>query len=412
MGLLFKRWNEWSLFTRIMIGFVLGITVGLIFGPKAAVLNPLGTILTRLLTMVVAPMVLCLLVVAAADVGDGKKLGRMGAKTVASFLISTAAAIVVGLFFANLFHVGTGVDLSNTIAPVKKAGKDVSLIGTLVNIIPSNPFNSLAEQNLLQIIFFALLLGFCLMKMGKKGEPLLNIFRVGKDVMGYLTNMVLEFTPYGVFGLMATVVGKNGSAIMIPYLKCIAALYLAGFLYVIVAQAGIMAGVIGHISPLRFLKTMKEAMAFVFATCSSVATIPINLQCTKNLGVDEDTANFVIPFGAVMNMNGTAIYEAVAVVFTAEIFGVHLTAMDQAMVMVSATLAAVGTAGIPGSGLVMLTIVLSSAHLPMEAIGLLAGIDRILNMGRVIPNIVGDAASAVIIARTEGTMRNPIEENA
>lgn len=388
-----------------MIGFVLGILVGLVFGPQAAVLNPLGTILTRLLTMVVAPMVLCLLVVAAADVGDGKKLGRMGVKTVASFLISTAFAIVVGLFFANLFHVGTGVDLSGTVPAVKKSTQDVSLIGTLVNIIPSNPFQSLAQQNLLQIIFFALILGFCLMKMGSKGEPLLNIFRVGKEVMGDLTNRVLEFTPYGVFGLMATVVGKNGSAIMIPYLKCIAALYLSGFLYVIIVQAGVMGGLIGHISPLRFLRTMKEAMAFVFATCSSVATIPINLKCTKNLGVDEDTANFIIPFGAVMNMNGTAIYEAVAVVFTAEIFGIHLSATDQLMVMVSATLAAIGTAGIPGSGLVMLTIVLSAAHLPMEAIGLLAGIDRILNMGRVIPNIVGDAASAVVIAKSEGTLK-------
>lgn len=400
MGFIFKPWNRLSLFTRIMIGFVLGILVGLVFGPQAAVLNPLGTILTRLLTMV-----LCLLVVAAADVGDGKKLGRMGVKTVAAFLISTAFAIVVGLFFANLFHVGTGVDLSGTVPAVKKSTQDVSLIGTLVNIIPSNPFQSLAQQNLLQIIFFALILGFCLMKMGSKGEPLLNIFRVGKEVMGDLTNRVLEFTPYGVFGLMATVVGKNGSAIMIPYLKCIAALYLSGFLYVIIVQAGVMGGLIGHISPLRFLRTMKEAMAFVFATCSSVATIPINLKCTKNLGMDEDTANFIIPFGAVMNMNGTAIYEAVAVVFTAEIFGIHLSATDQLMVMVSATLAAIGTAGIPGSGLVMLTIVLSAAHLPMEAIGLLAGIDRILNMGRVIPNIVGDAASAVVIAKSEGTLK-------
>lgn len=405
MGFIFKPWNRLSLFTRIMIGFVLGILVGLVFGPQAAVLNPLGTILTRLLTMVVAPMVLCLLVVAAADVGDGKKLGRMGVKTVAAFLISTAFAIVVGLFFANLFHVGTGVDLSGTVPAVKKSTQDVSLIGTLVNIIPSNPFQSLAQQNLLQIIFFALILGFCLMKMGSKGEPLLNIFRVSKEVMGDLTNRILEFTPYGVFGLMATVVGKNGSAIMIPYLKCIAALYLSGFLYVIIVQAGVMGGLIGHISPLRFLRTMKEAMAFVFATCSSVATIPINLKCTKNLGVDEDTANFIIPFGAVMNMNGTAIYEAVAVVFTAEIFGIHLSVTDQLMVMVSATLAAIGTAGIPGSGLVMLTIVLSAAHLPMEAIGLLAGIDRILNMGRVIPNIVGDAASAVVIAKSEGTLK-------
>ena len=161
-----------------------------------------------------------------------------------------------------------------------------------------------------------------------------------------------------------------------------------------------------HVSPLKFLKTMKEAMTFVFATCSSVATIPLNLEGVKKLGVDEETANFVIPFGAVMNMNGTAIYEAVAVVFTAQIFGVNLTFMQQIMIMLSGTLASIGTAGIPGSGLVMLTIVLSSVNLPMEAIGLLAGIDRILNMGRVVPNIMGDAATAVMVSRSEGTFRD------
>ena len=244
------------------------------------------------------------------------------------------------------------------------------------------------------------------MKLGEPVKPLLDIFRSGQEAMKEITNIVLEFTPYGVFGLMANVVGSNGPEILIPYIKAIAAMYIAGAIYVIVVQAGIMAGIIGRINPFRFLKTMKEAMAFVFATCSSVATIPLNLECTKRLGVDDETANFVIPFGAVMNMNGTAIYEAVAVVFTAQIFGIELSFTQQVMIMLTATLASIGTAGIPGSGLVMLTIVLSSVNLPMEAIGLLAGIDRILNMGRVIPNIVGDAASAVIVSRTEGTFRD------
>ena len=280
------------------------------------------------------------------------------------------------------------------------------MLDTLINIIPNNPFEALAKQNLLQIIFFALILGFALMKLGDPVKPLLDIFRSGQEAMKEITNIVLEFTPYGVFGLMANVVGSNGPEILIPYIKAIAAMYIAGAIYVIVVQAGIMVGVIGRVNPFRFLKTMKEAMAFVFATCSSVATIPLNLKCTKEIGVDDETANFVIPFGAVMNMNGTAIYEAVAVVFTAQIFGIELSFTQQVMIMLTATLASIGTAGIPGSGLVMLTIVLSSVNLPMEAIGLLAGIDRILNMGRVIPNIVGDAASAVIVSRTEGTFRD------
>lgn len=406
MGYIFKPWRNWSLFTRIMIGFVLGIAVGLFWGPGAKVLNPLGVILTRLLTMVVAPLVLCLLVCAAADVGDGKKLGRMGVKTVICFLVSTAVAIVLGLVTSNIIGVGTGVTIQQTVSSTVSAAKEVSMLDTLINIIPNNPFEALSKQNLLQIIFFALMLGFALMKIGDPAKPLLDMFRAGQEAMKEITNIVLEFTPYGVFGLMANVVGSNGPEILIPYIKAIAAMYIAGAIYVIVVQAGFMVGVIGRVNPFRFLRTMKEAMAFVFATCSSVATIPLNLQCTKNIGVDDDTANFVIPFGAVMNMNGTAIYEAVAVVFTAQIFAIDLSFTQQVMIMLTATLASIGTAGIPGSGLVMLTIVLSSVNLPMEAIGLLAGIDRILNMGRVIPNIVGDAASAVIVSRTEGTFKD------
>ena len=405
MGYIFKPWRNWSLFTRIMIGFVLGIAVGLIWGPGAKALNPLGTILTRLLTMVVAPLVLCLLVCAAADVGDGKKLGRMGVKTVVCFLLSTAIAIVLGLVTSNIIGVGTGVTIQQTTQAARTA-QEVSMLDTLINIIPNNPFEALSKQNLLQIIFFALILGFALMKIGEPAKPLLDMFRAGQEAMKEITNIVLEFTPYGVFGLMANVVGSNGPEILIPYIKAIAAMYIDGAIYVIVVQAGIMVGVIGRVNPFRFLRTMKEAMAFVFATCSSVATIPLNLQCTKNIGVDDETANFVIPFGAVMNMNGTAIYEAVAVVFTAQIFAIDLSFTQQVMIMLTATLASIGTAGIPGSGLVMLTIVLSSVNLPMEAIGLLAGIDRILNMGRVIPNIVGDAASAVIVSRTEGTFKD------
>ncbi len=392
------------MFTRIMVGFVLGIVCGLIMGPKASVFNFLGTILVRLLTMVVAPLVLCLLVCAAADVGDYKKLGKIGLKTVVIFLVSTGFAIVIGLLFAHLIGVGTGV----VIQAQNASGSAVeipSALDTLINIIPNNPFEALSTQNLLQIIFFALFFGFALIKLGEKGQVVLGFFQGCTEAMKEITSIVLEFTPYGVFGLMANVVGINGLAILLPYMKTILAVYLASAIYTVLVQAGLMVGVCAHMSPLKFLKGVKEAAMFVFATCSSVATIPINLKCTKKLGVSDEIANFVIPFGAVMNMNGTAIYEAVAVIFTAQVYGIELTMMQQIMVMLTATLASIGTAGVPGSGLVMLTIVLSSVNLPMEAIGLLAGIDRILNMGRVIPNIVGDAATAVLVAKSEGVLQ-------
>lgn len=401
MGI-WKAWKKLSLFTRIMIGFVAGIVVGLIMGPQAEVLNFLGTILVRLLTMVVAPLVLGLLICAAADVGDYKTLGKIGLKTIVIFLVSTGFAIVIGLLFANAMNVGTGVTL--TAGAASSGTSDVKVpdaLTTIINIIPENPFEAMSTQNLLQIIFFALIFGFSLIKMGEKGAAVLSFFRGCTDVMKEITSIVLEFTPYGVFGLMANVVGQNGLKILLPYMKTIAALYLASIVYLIVVQAGLMVGIGAHMNPFKFLKGMKEAALFVFATCSSVATIPINLKCTKNLGVSERIANFVIPFGAVMNMNGTAIYEAIAVIFTAQVYGIPLTMTQQIMVLLTATLASIGTAGVPGSGLVMLTIVLSSVNLPMEAIGLLAGIDRILNMGRVVPNIVGDAATAVLIAKSE-----------
>lgn len=399
-----SSWKKLSLFTRIMIGFALGILAGFIMGEDASKLSFLGTILTNLLTMVVAPLVFCLLVCAAADMSDGKKLGRIGVKAIAIFLISTAFAILLGLFISNLFNIGNGLVIDANLAPVESA-EEVSMLDTIVNIIPKNIFKAFVDQNLLQIIFFALLLGFTLMTLGEKGAPLLKIFKAGENAMKEVTNKVLEFTPIGVFGLMANVIGNNGPDILIPYIKAIAALYVASIIYMIFIQGGIMVGIIGKMNPLYFFKEMKETMAFVFATCSSVATIPLNLASVKRLGVDEDTANFVIPLGAVVNMNGTAIYQAVAVVFTSQIYGLNLTFEQQIMVMLTATLASIGTAGIPGSGLVMLTIVLSSINLPLEAIGLLAGIDRILNMGRVVPNIVGDAATSVIVSKLEGNLK-------
>lgn len=281
-----------------------------------------------------------------------------------------------------------------------------------MNIIPTNPFNALSTQNLLQIIFFSLLLGFALIALGEKGAPVLNFFRAWTDAWKEITNIVLKFTPYGVFGLMADIVGKYGLDVMLPFVKTIAACYVTCFLFTVFVQGGLMCGIYAGISPKKFFSTMKEAMLFVFATCSSVATIPLNLKCTKKLGVSDKIADFVIPFGAVMNMNGTAIYEAVAVVFAAQVFGINLTITEQIMVMITAVLASIGTAGIPGSGLVMLTIVLNAVGLPLETIGLLAGIDRILNMARVIPNIVGDAAAAVVVAKSEGELHPELVDAA
>ncbi len=399
--------KKMDLFWKIMIGFVFGIIAGLIMKEKASMFAFLGTILTNMLTMVVAPLVFCVIVVAIANIGDTKKIGRIGLKTVVMFLLTTLFAIFIGLVLANAFNIGSGVtiELPDT---VTEATTETTVIDTIVNIVPKNIFAALSNNDLLKIIFFALLLGFALLNMGEKGQKILNAFKLGQEAMTTLVSIILKFTPIGVFGIMANVVGNIGIEILIPYAKAIVALYLACIIYLVVVQAGIVVGGFGKISPIRFLKEMREPMAFVFAACSSVANIPVNLRAAKRLGVDDDTANFVIPLGAVVNMNGTAIYQAIAVIFTAQVYGIDLTIADQAMVMLTATLAAIGTAGIPGSGLVMLTIVLGAAGLPMEGVALLAGIDRILNMGRVVPNIVGDTATAIVVARSEGTLNTSV----
>lgn len=411
---LFKKIMEMDLFTKIMIGFALGIIAGLVLQEKAAMFAFLGTILVNLLQMIVAPLVFCVIVGAIANIGKGNKIGRIGLKTVMWFLGTTLFAILIGLFFANLLNVGTGVTIPapGDAAEVTESAEGFSIADTIVNIVPVSIFEALAENSLLAIIFFALLLGFSILAMGESGKKVRDFFNTGQDLMMRLTEIVLKFTPIGVFGLMADVVGNTGLDILFPYAKAIVALFLACILFLVIVQAGILAGGVVKISPIRFLREMKDPMAFVFATCSSVATLPLTLKATLKLGADKDTTNFVVPLGAVINMNGTAIYQAVSVIFVAQIYGVELSITTQLMVMLTATLASIGTAGVPGSGLIMSVIVLEAAGLPLAGVALLAGIDRIMNMGRVVPNIVGDAVTALLVSKSEGTLNvNNLEEN-
>ena len=400
-----------GLFTWILIGFILGIALGIIspeFGKK---LKFLGAILPNLLNMVVVPLVMCLLITAAADVGSMKKLGKRAGRTFAIFMVTTAGAILLGLIVANLFAVGKGVtiDLGGLTAG---EAKTMNILDTLIGIVPTNIFASMSAANLLQCIFFALLFGFALTLLpeSKEKEAVQHFFKGCSEVMKTITNVVLWFSPIGVFGLMAWVVGSYGLAILGPYAKAILAVYVGCLLQVVIVQAGVMMGGVCHRNPFRCIKEYMQTILFAVATCSSVATIPLNLKNCKRLGAADDVADFVIPFGAVINMNGTAIYEAVAAIFAAQVFGIELTIMQQVMIMLSEVLASIGTAGVPGSGLIMLTVVLNAAGLPLEAVGLLAGVDRFLNMGRMVPNIFGDGATAMVISKLEGSLHPEMTE--
>ena len=400
-----KQLKKIGLFTWILIGFIAGILLGVVAPEFGKQLQFLGTILTNLLNMVVVPLVMSLLITAAADVGDMKKLGKRAGTTFVIFMVTTAIAIFIGLVMANVLAVGKGVtiDLEGLTAD---SSKQMNLLDTLLGIIPTNIFASMSSANLLQCIFFALLFGFALTLIPEeKGRGTVQQFFSGvAEVMKSITNIVLWFSPIGVFGLMSWVVGTYGLAILGPYAKAIIAVYLGCILHALITQAGIMIGGICGRNPIRFVKEYLQTVLFAVATCSSVATIPLNLKTCKRLGASEDVADFVIPFGAVINMDGTAIYEAVAAIFAAQIFGINLSLTQQLMIMLSAVLASIGTAGVPGSGLIMLTVVLNAAGLPLEAVGLLAGVDRFLNMGRMIPNIFGDGATAMVVSKLEGKL--------
>lgn len=393
-----------GLFTWILIGFVLGIGLGIISPDAGKELKFLGTILTSLLNMVVVPLIMSLLITAAADVGSMKTLGKRAGRTFIVFMCTTVGAIAIGLVLANLFAVGKGVTISLE-GLTANATAEMKPLDTLIGIIPTNIFAAMSSATLLQCIFFALLFGFALTTIGKeKAEPVVSFFRGIAETMKAITNIVLWFSPIGVFGLMAWVIGTYGLAILGPYAKAIAAVYIGCILHVIIVQAGVMIGGICRRNPFVFIKEYLQTILFAVATCSSVATIPLNLKTVKRLGAAEDVADFVIPFGAVINMDGTAIYEAVAAIFAAQVFGIDLSIGQQIMVMLTAVLASIGTAGVPGSGLIMLSVVLTAVGLPLEAVGLLAGVDRFLNMGRMIPNIVGDGATAMVVSKLEGCL--------
>lgn len=406
-----KGLKKVGLFTWILIGFVAGIILGIVAPAFGKQLKFLGTILTNLLNMVVVPLVMSLLITAAADVGDMKKLGKRAGRTFIIFMITTAVAILIGLVMANVLAVGKGVTIS--LEGLKAdPSKEMNMLDTLLGIIPKNVFDAMGSANLLQCIFFALFFGFALTLIPEnKGKNEVRKFFSGvSEVMKSITNIVLWFSPIGVFGLMAWVVGAYGLAILGPYAKAIAAVYIGCLLHAVIVHAGIMVGGVCRRNPFRFIKEYLQTILFAVATCSSVATIPLNLKTSKRLGAAEDVADFVIPFGAVINMDGTAIYEAVAAIFAAQVFGIELSLTQQIMIMLSAVLASIGTAGVPGSGLIMLTVVLNAVGLPLEAVGLLAGVDRFLNMGRMIPNIFGDGATALTVSKLEGKLGPMLSE--
>jgi Na+/H+-dicarboxylate symporter len=402
-----------NLLLRILIGLVAGAVVGLIVGPSIAVINPLGDLFVRLLKMIVMPVVLLSLIVGASSISPAR-LGRVGIKIIAYYLVTTVVAVAIGLVLANIFRPGWGLNL----AAGQAAGQELKqpkVIDTLLNIIPTNPFASLSTGDVLPVIFFALLFGIGLSylsasnnaRMKQAADTMLRVVDGGAEVMYKIVGGVLQYAPIGVFALIAVVFGRQGAKVVGPLGLVTFNVYLALVVQLVVVYGLFLAS--GRFGLLAFLRRGREAMLTAFVTRSSSGTLPITLRNTEeNMGVSRSISSFTLPLGATINMDGTAIYQGVCALFVAFAVGRNLNFAQQMTVIITATLASIGTAGVPGAGAIMLLMVLNSVGLPVEAgtavaaaYAMILGIDALLDMGRTCLNVTGDMVGTVLVAKSE-----------
>ncbi|MCD5325986.1 MULTISPECIES: dicarboxylate/amino acid:cation symporter [Pontibacillus] len=396
-----------NLVIQILFAFVLAIVLGAIVGPDLEIVQPLGDLFLRLIQFIIVPLVLSSLVVGVASTGNLKELGQLSFKTVSYYMVTTAIAISIGLFFGTLFSPGTGVDIDVSSNPSVEAQETPGIKDTLLNIVPTNPIAALTDGNMLQIIFFAIFLGIGITMVGEKARPLYQLFEQLAEVMYKITGVVMRFAPIGIFGLIAPTVGEYGLAVLWPLLKVILALLIGSLVHVLIVYS-LSVKYLGKMSPIVFFKNIMPVAMVAFSTSSSSGTLPMTIKYTEEqLKVPRKISSFVLPLGATINMNGTALYQGVCVLFVAQYFGMNLTFVDQLTVVLTATLASIGTAGVPSAGLIMLSMVMTSIGLPLEGIALLAGIDRILDMIRTSVNVLGDASAAVVVSSKERNQTEP-----
>lgn len=398
-----------SLTAKIFIALVLGVLVGALLQSNSLIateyIKPFGTIYINLIKMIVVPLVMFSITQGIISLKDIKKVGSIGGKTIAFYICTTAFAVAFGLIVANALNVGNGYILdTSSLQAYEGAVEMPSLMDTFVNIFPSNAITPLASATMLQVIVMSLFIGFGIIAAGEKGNVAAEFIHSMSEVSIQIMGMILKLSPIGVFALITPVVATNGMSVLLPLLKLIMVAYVASMLHVLIVYSSTVK-FIAKMSPLKFFKGMAPAMIFAFSSASSVGTLPFNLECTEKLGADKEISSFVLPLGATINMDGTAIYQGVCAIFIAQIFGIDLGINQQIMIILTATLASIGTAGVPGSGVIMLTMVLQSVGLPLEGIALVTGIDRILDMARTTVNITGDAACTMCVDAVEKQKR-------
>lgn len=388
-----------SLAMQIFIALVLAVIVGLLMQkiPDAATgyIKPFGTIFLNLVKFIVGPIVLFSIMAGIVSMKDLKKLGAIGGTTLVYYFCTTAVAVTIGLVVASIFK-GSFPALS-TASLTYTPPKGASALDVLVNIFPSNFIVPISSANMLQVIVMAILIGFAVILLGEKVEPAIATINRWNDIFMKCMEMILKLSPIGVFCLLTPVIAANGAAVIGSLAKVLLVAYICYILHAVIVYS-LTVSILGGVSPLKFFKEMAPAITFAFSSASSVGTLPLNIECTKKLGVSKEISSFVLPLGATINMDGTAIYQGVCAIFIAACYGIDLSLGQMISIVLTATLASIGTAGVPGAGMVMLAMVLTSVGLPVDGIALVAGVDRIFDMGRTTLNITGDASCTLIVS--------------
>ncbi len=415
-----KAWLKLpSLAWQIVIGLVAGITVGYLFAGQAWIGNwiaPLGDIFLRLIKMIVVPIVVSTLIVGVAGTGDIKALGRLGGKTLIYFEFVTTFAILFGLCFANLLRPGTGIqlsgltktDISSYVASEQTVAHH-SFADTFVHVVPTNIFDALMRGDMLAIIFFSVFFGLGLASLGEKGKPMVHLFALTADSMFWVTRMIFQVGPLGVFGLMTGAVSKFGLAALIPLAKLVGVVYFAMFSFVVVVFGAIARWV--GIRIFELIKLLREELILAYSTASSETVLPRLIEKMQGFGVPKHIVAFVIPTGYSFNLDGSTLYQSIAAIFLAQLYGIELSIGQQITLVLVLMLTSKGIAGVPGVSFVVLLATLGSVGIPAEGLAFIAGIDRIMDMARTAVNVVGNALASIVISRWEGQFRqeNPVE---
>jgi Na+/H+-dicarboxylate symporter len=401
------RWFAIPLWKRVFGALLAGIIFGLIAGQDAALIKPVGDIFIRLIKMLVVPLIFVSLISGVTAMEDVSKLGRLGVKTIGTFFVTSALAVTTGLVMANLIGPGIGAPSEGLELP-GVAPAQVTAVDTLLNIIPTNPVQALADGTVLQIIFFALLVGFAIKKVGSAADPVRHFFNGATEVILRITHWVMEFTPFGVFALIASVVGTTGLGVLQSLGWLALTLYAASIFHMLVVPT-LLVGLVARLNIFQFYRGIFDAQLVAFSTSTSAGTLPVTMSCLQeNIGVSRSVASFVLPMGATVNMDGTAIYLGIVAVFATQMFGMDLTMAQYGTVILTCTLISIGTAAVPSASLALMPMVLTPIGMPVEIVGLVATVDRPMDMMRTLTNVTGDAAVATTVAKSEGELDSEI----